>query len=169
MYKKDFLDLMGQLGQIVKLPGRNAKRVARNVFGDLISDLTGLATGKQLEAERIEIHDTNKKVKNLLEHEIVMDHAIERIGNELVKTNRSSSRVMAWVEHQMRLYAQYRWHKVRGGEGGGGRTCRLPPPPPSPHKAHYYTVAQRREGGRLRPILLPHLIQKNLIIGGKAF
>jgi len=132
MYKKDFTDLMSQLGRIVNMPGRDSKRVTRNVFGDLISDLTGLATGKELEAERIEIHDTNKKVKSLLEHEIVMDHAIERIGNELVKTNRSSAKVMAWVEHQMRLDAQYRSRKVRGW-GGGAVLCAASPPPNTPH------------------------------------
>jgi len=66
MYNKDFFDLISQLRQIVKLPvGDGWIRVARNVFGNMISDLTGLATGKQLEAERIEIHDTNKKVKSL--------------------------------------------------------------------------------------------------------
>jgi len=154
MYKKDFLDLMGQLGQIVKLPGRDAKRVVRNVFGDLISDLTGLATRKQLQAERIEIHDTNKKVKSLLEHEIVMDHAIERIGNELVKTNRSSAKVMAWVEHQMRLDAQYSSRKVRGGRGGGAALCAASPPPPSsPHNAY---IIRRCSGGRGRSLGLSY-------------
>jgi len=32
-----------------------------------------------------------------------MDHLIERIGYELVKTNRSSAKVMAWVEHEIFL------------------------------------------------------------------
>jgi len=162
MYKKDFTDLMSQLGRIVNMPGRDSKRVTRNVFGDLISDLTGLATGKELEAERIEIHDTNKKVKSLLEHEIVMDHAIERIGNELAKTNRSSAKVMAWVEHQMRLDAQYSSRKVRGWGGGGGGYWRgvsppSPPPPPTHPTRHAIQEAKGREGNKHRSLSL-HLI-----------
>jgi len=113
MYRKEYFELMVQLQEIVEIPKvKDARlRYKRNIFGDIISGFTGLATDKQIENERRERHETNLKVKKLIEHELVVEHAIEKVAAEVKRTD-GVVKVMAELEHEYRLDTLYYSRKV---------------------------------------------------------
>jgi len=114
MYRKEYFELLIQLQQLVEIPKlKNAQiRYKRNIFGDLISGFTGLATEKEIENERRERHDTDLKVKQIIRHELEVEHAVERITSE-VKRVEGVVKVLASVEHENKLDTIYFSKKVR--------------------------------------------------------
>jgi len=91
------------------MPGSGTKETF--LGGDIISGFTGLATDKQIENERRERHETNLKVKKLIEHELVVEHAIEKVAAEVKRTD-GVVKVMAELEHEYRLDTLYYSRKV---------------------------------------------------------
>jgi len=114
MYRKEYFELLIQLQQLVEIPKlKNAQiRYKRNIFGDLISGFTGLATEKEIENERRERHETDLKVKQIIRHELEVEHAVERITSE-VKRVEGVVKVLASVEHENKLDTIYFSKKVR--------------------------------------------------------
>ena len=89
-------------------------RVRRNVFGSIISSLTGLATEEQLKVEQQREVELEKKVAKMLSHEIDAEKQIQILSeemNQVVSSEERKLKQLQWDIAQDNLY----WSRKVGG------------------------------------------------------
>ena len=115
-----------QMHQAAVLQQQEGNRQKRNIFGSIISTLTGLATEEQLQAEQLREKELEKKVTKMLSHEIEAEKQLLHLGeefNELVSAEERRLKQLQWDNIHTNLYWSRKVHAccrdVSTGGGGG--------------------------------------------------
>jgi len=74
------------------------RRQKRNIFGSIISTLTGLATEEQLQTEQLREQELEKKVAKMLSHEIDAEKQLQILGDELNEYAREEEKLLKQVK-----------------------------------------------------------------------
>ncbi len=106
--EKDFQYVMWQLKHIF---GPSA-RTKRNIFGSVISSLTGLATIDQMQVEHKAVVETNEKIRKLLKHELDLDEVLKNLTNSAT-TKAEFSRMIGAIQKQNLQESLYRSRQVK--------------------------------------------------------
>ena len=96
-----------QMHQAAMSKKQEDNRPKRNIFGSIISTLTGLATEEQIQAEQLREKELEKKVTKMLSHEIEAEKQLLHLGeefNELVSAEERRLKQLQWENIQTNLY-----------------------------------------------------------------
>jgi hypothetical protein len=86
---------------------RVRSRTKRNIFGSLISTLTGLATEEQLRAEHEAEKHLEQKVARMLSHEIDVEKSVELLNREVAHSMHDANRHMRHIRHDQFMDNMY--------------------------------------------------------------
>jgi hypothetical protein len=88
-------------------------RTKRNIFGSLISMLTGLATEQQLRVEHKAEKHLEQKVARMLSHEIDVEKSVELVNREVAHSMHDTNRHMRHIRHDQFMDNMYWSRKER--------------------------------------------------------
>ncbi len=106
--EKEFQYVMWQLKHVF---GPEVSRKKRNIFGNVISSLTGLATLEQMQSEHKVVVETNEKIRKLLKHELDIDEILKNLTNSAT-TKAEFSRMLGVIQKQNYQDALYHSRQV---------------------------------------------------------
>ncbi len=106
--EKEFQYVMWQLRHVF---GPENARKKRNIFGNVISSLTGLATLEQMQSEHKAIAETNEKIQKLLKHNLDIDEILKNLTNSAT-TKAEFSRMLGVIQKQNLQDALYHSRQV---------------------------------------------------------
>ena len=106
--EKEFQYVMWQLRHIF---GPESVREKRNIFGNVISSLTGLATLDQMQVEHKSVLETNEKIRKLLKHELDIDEILKNLTNSAT-TKAEFNRMLGVIHKQYLQDALYQSRQV---------------------------------------------------------
>ena len=115
-----FTALNVNLNQVIQLEGVSQGnigsphlRVRRNIFGSILSSLTGLVTEEEMQKQKVEEKQLELKVKNIITHETHVEQELIKLQNEMTKLYYEDFKQIRKLEftivHNMRYVSRKNW------------------------------------------------------------